>query len=365
MNKTLNIALACLSIFLLALIPSEISAATVPSSPTDVTATAISSNQINIFWNAPSNDGASPITGYKIEVKSGTGSYSVLGNTVDTTYSHTGLTTGTSYTYKVSAINSIGTSVASTEVFAIPTSSSTGSLPGNPTNLIGYAASPTKVTLFWSAPTNNGGYPITGYKIEYRVNSGTYAELISNTASTSTTYSHNGLVTNSVYTYRVYTITTFGTSNSPSSEVVVQPKSSSTTTVPGAPTNLVSSAVSSTQINLFWSAPTNNGGSQITGYKIEYKSGTGTYSTLTTTQSTTYSHTGLTTGTSYTYKVSAINSVGTSSASNEATASPSSSSTTTTSSAPTNLTAVSSSATQINLSWNIPSSNGGASLMLL
>jgi hypothetical protein len=120
MDKNLNIALVCFSVFFLALIPSEISAATIPSSPTDVTATAISPTQINIFWNPLSNDGASPITGYKIEVKSGSGSYSVLGNTVDTTYSHTGLTTGTAYTYKVSAINSVGTSTASSEVSATP-----------------------------------------------------------------------------------------------------------------------------------------------------------------------------------------------------------------------------------------------------
>ncbi|HSB83923.1 MAG TPA: fibronectin type III domain-containing protein, partial [Nitrosarchaeum sp.] len=292
MEKTLNISLACFSLLLLVLIPSEISAATVPSSPTDVTATAISSTQINLFWNAPSNDGASPITGYKIEYKSGSGSYSVLSTTVDTTFSHTGLTTGTVYTYKVSAINSVGTSTASSEISVTPTSSSTGSLPNSPTNLSGYASSPTQATLFWSAPTNNGGYPIIGYKIEYRINSGSYTELISNTASTSTTYSHTGLSTNSVYTYRVYAITSFGTSSTSSSEVVVQPKSTSTTTVPGIPTNLVSTAVSSTQINLFWSAPTNNGGSQITGYKIEYKSGSGAYSTLTTTQNTSYSHTG-------------------------------------------------------------------------
>jgi len=145
MEKTLNILLACLSLLLLVLIPSEISAASVPNSPTNITVIAVSPTQINIFWNAPSSDGGSPITGYKVEVKSGSGSYSILTNTQSTTsYSHTGLTTGTAYTYKVSAINSVGTSAASSEISTTPTSSSTASLPQPPSDLIGYATSPTK-----------------------------------------------------------------------------------------------------------------------------------------------------------------------------------------------------------------------------
>ncbi len=98
----------------------------------------------------------------------------------------------------------------------------------------------------------------------------------------------------------------------------------STTTVPSPPTDLTAVSVSSSQINLSWNAPTNNGGSTITGYKIERSTDVGsTWSTLianTTSTSTTFSNTGLAANTSYTYRVSAINHIGTSNPSNTASA---------------------------------------------
>lgn len=340
-------------------------AATAPDPPTNLSATAVSGTQVNLFWSAPANDGGTGVNSYKIEYKIGSGSYSILvASTGSPTayYSHTGLTSGNTYTYKISAINNIGTGNPSAEASATPVSSSTGSAPGAPTGLTGVAASPTQANLSWTAPTSFGGYPISGYKIEYRIGSGSYSVLVSNTGSTATTYSHTGLTTNQVYLYRVYSITQFGTSENPSNEVVVQPTPSSALTVPGSPTGVSATPVSPTQVNLSWSAPSNNGGSPITGYKIEAKSGSGTFSNLvsnTGTTTTTYSHTGLTTGTTYTYRISAINNIGTSATSGEASATPTSSSTSGVPSAPTGLVATANSGTQVNLSWATPSSTGG------
>src|SRR5438132_785660 len=96
-----------------------------------------------------------------------------------------------------------------------------------------------------------------------------------------------------------------------------------TTTVSQPPTNLVATAASS-QINLSWLAPSSNGGSSITGYKIERSvDGGATWSAIVLNSgstATTDSDTGLQSSTTYTYRVSAINSVGTSNPSNTASA---------------------------------------------
>lgn len=91
----------------------------------------------------------------------------------------------------------------------------------------------------------------------------------------------------------------------------------------------------------------------ITGYKIEYKIGAGSWSTLvadTGSTSTTYSATGLNAGTLYTFRVSAIDQDGTGSASNEA----SDTTFTPTPSAPLNPSALTTSTTGITLSWDTP-----------
>jgi len=101
-----------------------------------------------------------------------------------------------------------------------------------------------------------------------------------------------------------------------------------TGTIPQPPTGLTAAAASSPQINLSWTAPSDNGGSAITSYMIERSQDNGnTWSTIasnTGSTATTYSDMGLAPNTTYTYRVSAINSVGTSSPSNTASATTSS-----------------------------------------
>ena len=92
---------------------------------------------------------------------------------------------------------------------------------------------------------------------------------------------------------------------------------------PTAPTNLTASAASATRINLSWSAPSKTGGSDITGYKIEVSTDGGdnwsNVSSNTGTTATFFNDTGLTTSCSLrTYRVSAINAIGTSPVSNTA-----------------------------------------------
>ena len=100
-----------------------------------------------------------------------------------------------------------------TEVAMLNTGS-TSTAPGAPTGLTTTASSSSQINLSWTAPSNNGGSGITGYKIEQSTNAGsTWSTLVANTASTGTTYSNTGLAASTAYTYRVSTINAIGTSS--------------------------------------------------------------------------------------------------------------------------------------------------------
>jgi hypothetical protein len=104
---------------------------------------------------------------------------------------------------------------------------------------------------------------------------------------------------------------------------------SAAATAPGAPTGLTATDEGSNRsfnngrISLSWTAPSSNGGSAITGYFIERSTDGVTYSSLvsnTGSTSVSYANTSLSSGQIYYYRVSAINSVGTGTASNVASA---------------------------------------------
>src|SRR3989475_7162570 len=240
--------------------------AVAPSPPTGLTATAVASSQINLSWAPPADNGGSAITGYKVERSSDGGSTWITlvansGSTA-TTYSDTGLTHSTSYAYRVSSINSVGTSSPSNTASAITLAVA----PSLPSALTATAvSSSSQINLSWTAPTDNGGSAITGYMIERSTDGGTtWSTIVSNSGSTATTYSDTGLMHGATYTYRVSAINSVGT-GSPSSTA----SATTLAVAPSPPTGLTATAVSSSQVNLSWAPPADNGGSAITGYKIE------------------------------------------------------------------------------------------------
>ena len=89
--------------------------ATAPSVPASLTATAVSSTQINLSWNA-SNDNVG-IAGYRVS-RNG----NVLTTTTATSYQNTGLTAGTTYTYTVAAYDAAGNFSAESAPAAATTS---------------------------------------------------------------------------------------------------------------------------------------------------------------------------------------------------------------------------------------------------
>ena len=136
---------------------------------------------------------------------------------------------------------------------------------------------------------------------------------MANTRSTRTTYSHTGLEPATTRHYRVSAINRIGVGRASS-------VASATTdaTVPDAPTGLVATATTPTQIDLAWVAPAYDGGAAITGYRIEVSETGAVWTDLqpnTGIASPTFSHPGLLPGSTRFYRVSAINRAGTGAAS--------------------------------------------------
>ena len=98
-------------------------------------------------------------------------------------------------------------------------------------------------------------------------------------------------------------------------------------TVPGAPGSLTVSVNDTGKLDVSWDAPDSNGGSAVTGYKVQWKEAADSWDTPaevseTTVTGTSHTVTGLTDGMGYTFRVFAVNSAGDSSASDDASGTP-------------------------------------------
>ena len=198
--------------------------------------------------------------------------------------------------------------------------------PSAPINVKTVRNSTTTATISWSKPSLSGSHDIVGYRIESKLAGITaYADVISDTKSNSTKFIQNaGLISGKSYVYRISAINSKCTNPPASDEQLLsntvftnisstQTSTPQTKTVPGSPSGLVATAISGTQVSLTWNAPVNTGGSNILGYKIESKKGTDSYTVLiknTNSTITSYSNSGLIPSTPYTFRISAINSVG-------------------------------------------------------
>ncbi len=334
-----------------------------PEAPANLQAQASGRTAISLSWTAPSDNGGATITGYQIELSTDAGSEwsDLVANTgtTSTTYTHTGLLPATTYHYRISAINAAGTGNPSNIDNA---TTDAASVPDAPAGLTATASGSTQIHLSWTAPSNDGGAAISGYRIVMSTDAGAnWSDLVANTESSATTYTHTGLPEGATRHYRVYAINSIGESN-PSN--VANATTGAAITRPGAPAELTAAASGRTQIHLSWTAPTNNGGTAITGYRIEISADAGSnWSNLaanTESSATTYTHTGLPESATRHYRVYAINSVGES-------ADPSNVANATTNAlsvpdAPTKLTASVSGKTEINLSWTAPVDDGGAAI---
>jgi Ca2+-binding RTX toxin-like protein len=141
---------------------------TTPGLPTAVTATA-GNAQATVSWTAPASNGGSAITGYSVQVRTGTTVVRnvSVGNVLSTTI--TPLTNGTAYNFRVAAVNAAGTgglSVASAAVTPrAPVVGTVSSAPRIATAAGGVAGGVVTARANWVAPLSNGGSAITSFTV--------------------------------------------------------------------------------------------------------------------------------------------------------------------------------------------------------
>jgi alpha-tubulin suppressor-like RCC1 family protein len=319
-----------------ALVPG-ITPVTVPDAPT-LTSVTGSDTQITVDWSAPVFNGGSTITGYTATAIDTTNSANVFTcQTTGLTCAETGLTDGIAYSVSVIATNAIGNSVASSSLDATPGTNpdapQTPSLtPGND-----------QIAVSWTAPASDGGAPLIEY-VATATNGSTNHNCIVDAPATSCTI--DGLTNGLSYTVTVAVTNSFGESPPLNAGSAVP------TGPPDAPT-LGSVTVANGSLVVNWTAPSNDGGSTITGYTA-----TADLSGVLTTcaggaSATSCTVTGLVNGTSYIVFVTATNGLGTSGDSNTMNGTPG-----TAPGVPLNVLYTLGNGS-VTLQWGAPTTNGG------
>ena len=242
-----------------------------------------------LTWNTV--EGA---TSYRIYRSTAKGSgYSLLGTVTTTSYTNTGAKAGTTYYYRVKACNDAGLSpysnIVSGNVVVTPK-------PAAPVVKIGHSATSGKPQLTWNAVSG-----ATSYKV-YRATSqkGTYSLLGTVTA---TSYTNTGAKAGMTYYYKVKAVNSAGES---AYSNIVSGQSKAVTPKPAAPVVKIGHSASSGKPMLTWNAV--DGAASYKVYRATAKNGA--YSVINTTKALTYTNTGAALGTTYYYKVEALNASG-------------------------------------------------------
>lgn len=178
-----------------------------PAAPSNLTATAASSSQINLAWT----DSSTTEQGFKVERCAGVGCSNftqiiTLGANI-TTWSDTGLTPSTSYSYRLRAYNVAGDSEYSATASA--TTMAASALPAAPTGLSATAVSKSQINIAWTDNADNE----TGFMIE-RCKGSTCTNFaqIATVGANVTSYSNTRLTSKTTYRYRVRANNSLGSS---------------------------------------------------------------------------------------------------------------------------------------------------------
>ena len=321
---------------------------TVAGAPTSFRFGGVSASGFTVSWRAPAYDGGAPITDFSVETSRDNGTTWVsVKNSVSTAQSLkvSGAAPGTKYLVRVAAINSAGRSPYLTgEV------TTAQSAPSAPLNFATSSVVSTAATVRWGLPVSNGGSPITDYRVEILLDGRTWT-VVPRAVSTARSVRISGLTPGTTYRVRVSAVNAIGVGPALAGTVTTLPAR------PSAPQNFATSSIVSTAATVSWGLPASNGGSPITDYRVEILRDGRTWTVVPRAVSTARSVriSGLTPGTTYRVRVSAVNAIG---------VGPALPGTVTTlparPSAPLNFATSNVVSTAATVSWGLPASNGGS-----
>ena len=264
----------------------------IPAAPRVTIGTSSASGKPQLTWAAV--DGAAKYEIYRSTQQS-TG-FTLLGTTTSTSYVNTGAAVGTTYYYKVRALNVDGAAGAYSSTVS---GAAKAVAPAAPTVTMTYSDSG-KPKLTWSAVSGAASYRV--YRSESR---GTGYSLLGTTTSTS--YVNTGAAVGKTYYYRVKAVNSAGTSAY--SNIV---SGTARTPAPAAPVLKGGTSSASGKPQLTWAAV--DGAAKYDVYRSN--SADGTFSKVGSTDKTTYVNTGAVQGVTYFYKIRAVGASGASGFSN-------------------------------------------------
>jgi parallel beta-helix repeat protein len=228
-----------------------------PSAPQNLQATP-GNQQVHLKWIAP-YDGGSPITNYRIYRGTTPGGELFLielGNVLE--YTDTGLVNGQTYYYRVSAVNAVDEGPLSNEASATP-----ADVPGPPLSLSA-APGDGEVSLTWNAPVDDGGSPVTNYRVYRGTSSGGEVFLIE--LGNVLQFTDTGLSNGQRYFYEVSAVNLVG-EGLRSNEADAVP-----TATPGPPAHFAATLSGSgvENVSLRWNLSSDDGAGQnsVIGYNL-------------------------------------------------------------------------------------------------
>lgn len=227
-----------------------------PSAPRDLQAEP-GAGRVILAWHAPSSDGGSPITEYRVYRSQDSEPERLVGRTTNLSFVDAKLSPGIAYRYTVSAV-SYTEGLRSTPATATPFGSPTA--PRHPTTTRGAGS----IGLSWSAPASTGGSAILGYRV-YEATNANASVLLATVDAGTLSWRHAGLRDGEEHAYQVAAFTEHGEGER--SDTVVGKSQSK----PGAPRDVQAQVnLPSTATRVSWSPPEDNGGTRITSYRIYY-----------------------------------------------------------------------------------------------